>query len=353
MRKKVVVIGGGSGSFNLLKGLKKYTARNDEDDSIDIKLIAASTDSGGSSGVLRDEYGILPYGDIIQGLLALSEAQEDLRELLNYRFDNGSLNEHRYGNLTMLALTNLSKGDEEAALEKAHRIFNVKGRVMPVTKDKAHISGRYKDGTVLSREDIIDRFENPNMTRIERLYPNQNIRANPRALEALAEADAMIIGPGDLYTSIICNFLADGMVDAIRDSKALKIYNCNIMTKPSETPNYSVADHFNDIEKYLGSDIINIITYNNKANLDTKLLQAYKKERKHLVEFREQELKGRNITLDGRDMIIEQSILKNLINKSLENNSRLPPIRHDSNKLASLMMEVIFDEKYQNSKESS
>src|SRR3989344_3743255 len=165
MRKKVVTIGGGSGSFRLLEGLKKYAARKEEDDSIDIKFITAATDSGGSSGRLRDEYGILPYGDIIQGLLALSEAQEDLRELLNYRFDNGSLNEHRYGNLTMLALTNLSKGDEEVALEKAHRIFNVKGRVMPVTKDKAHISGVYKNGTVLSREDIIDRFENPDMAR--------------------------------------------------------------------------------------------------------------------------------------------------------------------------------------------
>lgn len=353
MRKKVVTIAGGSGSFRLLEGLKKYAARHDEDDSIDIKFITTATDSGGSSGRLRDEYGILPYGDIIQGLLALSEAQGDLRELLNYRFDNGSLNEHRYGNLTMLALTNLSNGDEEAALEKAHRIFNVKGRVMPVTKEKAHICGRYKNGTVLSREDIIDRFENPDMTRIERLYLSQNIKANPRALEAIAEADAIIIGPGDLYTSIICNFLADGIIDAIRDSKALKIYNCNIMTKPSETPNYSVADHFDDIERYLGSNIIDVVTYNNKSNLDTKLLQSYKKEHKHLVDLREQEFDGRKIILYGRDMVIEQSILNNLIKKSLESNSRLPPIRHDSNKLASLMIEIIFDEKYQNSKESS
>ncbi|MFH0831473.1 MAG: gluconeogenesis factor YvcK family protein [archaeon] len=353
MRKKVVTIGGGSGSFRLLEGLKKYGARKDDDDSIDIKFITTATDSGGSSGRLRDEYGILPYGDVIQGLLALSEAQEDLRELLNYRFDNGSLSEHRYGNLTMLALTNLSKGDEEAALEKAHRIFNVKGRVMPVTKDKAHISGMYKNGTVLSREDIIDRFENPDMIRIERLYSNQPIKANPRALEALAEADAIIIGPGDLYTSIICNSLSEGIVDAIKNSKALKIYNCNIMTKPSETPNYSVADHFNDIEKYLGEGVIDVVTYNNKTDLDMKLLQAYKKERKHLVEFREQDLHGRNLSLYGKDMIIEQNLLNNLINKSLESNSRLPPIRHDSNKLASLMIEIIFDEKYQSLKVSS
>jgi uncharacterized cofD-like protein len=327
MRKKVVTIGGGSGSFNLLKGLKKYAVRHDEDDSIDIKFIAASTDSGGSSGILRDEFGILPPGDMRQGLVALSDAPEVLKWLFGYRFKNerSALNGHNFGNLTMTALIQYTGGDEKKAWDEVHKILNVKGRVMPVTWEKTHIAAIYEDGTVLKKEHLIDCSKNKLLTRIKRLYSENKIKANPEALKAIVEADAIIIGPGDLYTSIICNFIVEGIAESIKNSYALKIYNCNIMTKPSETPNYSVADHLNDIEKYLGSNIIDVITYNTKFNFDMQLLEDYKKENKYPIRFVAEEFKGKDVKLIGRDLVSEQDI-----------------IRHDSDKIAKLMMDIIF-----------
>lgn len=333
MRKKVVTIGGGSGSFNLLRGLKKYATRSEEDDSVDIKFIAASTDSGGSSGILRDEFGILPQGDMRRGLVALSDATESLRWLFDYRFGNEkstTLNGHNFGNLFMTALIKYCNGDERRALEEAHKILNVKGKVMPVTWDsKAHIAARYEEGTVLEKEHVIDLFENKPLKKVELLYSNQKIRANPDALQALEDADAIIIGPGDLYTSIVCNFLAEGIPQAIKNSRALKIYNCNIMTKPAETPNFSVGDHFNVIAKYVGQQVVNVVTYNSKVNLNPALLKTYKKEGKYPVEFIAEEFKDKKLRVLGRDLVSEQDI-----------------IRHDSAKLASLMISLIFNEKH-------
>lgn len=323
MRKNVVTIGGGSGSFNLLKGLKKYAARHDDDESIDITFIAASTDSGGSSGELRDEYGILPPGDMRRGLIALSDAPDEWKEIMGYRFDKKSLNGHNTGNI--IITTAINQWGEKEGWNKIHKMFNVNGRIIPSTWDKAHIQGKYEDMSILDREHIIDKFENPRGLRITELYPTQKITANPEALEAIANADAIIIGPGDLYTSLICNFVIDGIADAIKNSKALKIYNCNIMTKPSETPNYSVGDHFNDLEKYLENGIIDVVTYNNKPNLDESLLRGYQKENKYPVKFKREEFANKKVKLIGADLASEHDI-----------------IRHDSEKLSKLMMDIIF-----------
>lgn len=330
MRKKVVTIGGGSGSFNLLRGLKKYATRHDEDeeeDSIDIKFIAASTDSGGSSGKLRDEHGILPPGDMRRGLVALSDESKALRFLLEFRVDekNSSLNGHNLGNWIILGLTKYANGDEKKAWDEAHKIFKVRGRVMPSTWEKTDIEGEYEDGTILKREHIIDKFDNLNGHRIKKLYSTKKINANPEALQAISYADVIIIGPGDLYTSIICNFLDDGVTDAIRNSKALKIYNCNIMTKPSETPNYTVADHFKDIEKYLRKGLINVVTYNNKLDFDSTLIESYNRENKIPVKFKREEFEGSNAKLIGADLVSEHDI-----------------IRHDSKKLSRLIMDILF-----------
>lgn len=326
MRKKVVTIGGGSGSFNLLRGLKKYATRHDEDESIDIKFIGAATDSGGSSGKLRYEYGILPPGDIRQGLTALSDESEFLIKLFEYRYDNedSSVNGHSLGNLMMVAATKIA-GNEIKGLDAMHRILKVRGRVMPSTCKETHIEGRYEDGTVLDKEHIIDKFPNPKGKIIEKLYTKELIKANPEALDVILSADAIVIGPGDLYTSIICNFLAEGLTDAIKKSKAVRIYNCNIMTKPSETPNYSVADHFNDLEKYLGKGIIDVVTYNNNFNFDVVLSENYKRENKYPVKFNEEEFKGNKVKIIGADLVSEHDI-----------------IRHDSKKISKLMMDLIF-----------
>lgn len=328
MRKKVVIIGGGTGSFNLLKGLKKYAARDDEDDSIDITFIAASTDSGGSSGELRDEFGILPPGDMRQGLIALSDAPEEWKKIFGYRFnkDVSRLNGHNIGNIIITAL--ITDYGEKEAWSMLHRMLSVKGRVMPSMWDKAHIAAEYEDGTVLDKEHLIDKAINQPLSRIKRLSTNNNLNANPDAVKAIADADAIIIGPGDLYTSIVCNLIVEGITGAIKESKALKIYNCNIMTKPSETPNYSVADHFGVIEEYVGPGMIKVITYNNKFDFDTILLKKYKNERKYPVKFNADEFKNKKVSLVGRDLASEQDI-----------------IRHDSTKIAGLVMHLIFNGK--------
>lgn len=325
MRKKVVTIGGGSGSFSLLSGLKKYAVRNDEDESIDIKFIAASTDSGGSSGELRFEYGTLPAGDMRQGVLALSDAPEELKSIFGKRFNNekSRLNGHHLGNIIITGL--IEDYGEKEAWNRLHKMLIVRGRVMPCTWDKTNICARFADGRVLDREHLIDKAENSFLSPIIDFYSADKMNSNPEALEALAEADAIIIGPGDLYTSITCNFLAEGIADTIRKSKALKIYNCNIMTKPSETPNYSVADHFNDMEKYLGKGIIDVVAYNNKYSFDEKLLEGYKKENKVPVKFNEHEIIDKKVQLIGDDLASETNI-----------------IRHDSKKLSRLIMDIIF-----------
>ncbi|MFH1248969.1 MAG: gluconeogenesis factor YvcK family protein [archaeon] len=325
MRKKIVTIGGGSGSFNLLKGLKKYVLRDDGDESIDITFIAASTDSGGSSGELRDEFGILPPGDMRQGLIALSNSGEEWKKIFGYRFKNekSRLNGHNIGNIIITGLTE-DYGEKEA-WNRLHKMLDVQGRVIPSTWEKTHITAEYEDGTVLDKEHMIDKADNSPLSKIKKLYSNSKIRANPEALEAIAKADAIIIGPGDLYTSIICNFVVGGIADAIKKSKAMKVYNCNIMTKPSETPKYSVATHFSDIEKYLGKDIISTITYNNNYDFDSKLLQGYRKENKEIVKFNAGEFASKNVKLMGADLASDKDI-----------------IRHDSEKLSSIIMRVIF-----------
>lgn len=325
MRKKVVTIGGGSGSFSLLKGLKKYAARHDEDETITVTFIAASTDSGGSSGELRDEFGILPPGDMRQGLIALSDATEEWKKIFGYRFknDKSRLNGHNIGNIIITGLTE-DYGEKEA-WNRLHKMLNVKGRVIPSTWDKTHISAEYEKGGILNKEHVIDHSLNQPLSKIKRLYSTNKINANPEALKALAGADIIIIGPGDLYTSIICNFLAEGIKEAIIKSKALKIYNCNIMTKPSETPNYSVADHLKDIEKYTGGKFIDVVTYHNNLSFDSALLEGYKRENKYPVKFNEEEFAGKKVKIVGADLASEKDI-----------------IRHDSNKLSKLMMEIIF-----------
>lgn len=329
-RKKVVTIGGGSGSFSLLSGLKKYALRDDKDKSIYINFTAASTDSGQNSGEIRDAHGTLPPGDMRQALIALlhsgnKEKERLWKELLGYRFNNevSRLNGYSTGNVVITGAT--EKWGEKKGWDNLHILFDVKGRIMPSTWDKRDIEAIYEDGTIRSKEHNIDKFENPNRSRVERLYLTKDGNANTEALEAIASADAIIMGPGDLYTSVICNFLCKEIGESIRKSKGLKIYNCNIMTKIGETPNYSVADHFNDLEKYLGKGVIDVITYNNKYNFDEKLLEGYKKENKMPVRLKESERIDSKVKLIGADLSSETDI-----------------IRHDSEKISELMMEIIF-----------
>lgn len=250
-KKSIVVMGGGTGTYPILQGLKKHA------DVIDITAIITMADSGGSTGRLRDEFGQLPVGDVRMALTALaSEAGQDgqlLRELFLHRFDKGEgLNGHNFGNLLMVALTQIL-GSEAEAVKAASRILRIKGRVLPVTEDDINIVAEYDDGVVVEGEHDIDE---PPEDRYE--HHIVSLRTNPKgvitndAREALLNADLILLGPGDLYSSLLANCVVEGVSEAIRDSKGIFVFASNLMTRPGQTHNMNACDHVREVEKYVG-----------------------------------------------------------------------------------------------------
>lgn len=240
--RKVTVIGGGSGSYQLLSGLKA-------EPSLEIRSIVSMTDSGGDSGDYRDDFGVLPPGDLRRCLVALSEETELMRELFQYRFDEAWLSGRSVGNLLMLALTRM-RGSEQAAVAAVSQILKIRGEVVPVTWDAAHLHARLGDGTTLAGETAIDRRGSGALAPIEAVYLEPRASANPRALEVIADADYLILAPGDLYTSLIANLLVDGVAEALAASPGYLIYVQNLMTKPGETTGYSASRHAAEIARY-------------------------------------------------------------------------------------------------------
>jgi len=311
MRKKVVLIGGGSGSFNVLKGLKKYALRSDEDDSIEISSIVTMMDSGGSSGVIRDEHGTLPPGDARRCLVALSNETELMKELFQYRFGE-NLKGHSFGNLFLTALTEIL-GSEDKAMIEAGKMLDAKGKVIPVTLDKVNLCAELMDGSILKKESEFDEGKKER-AKIKRVFLNPKAKANPSALYAIKEADVIILGPGDLFASIISNLLVEGISEAINSSKAVKIYNCNIMTKHGETDGYSVKDFSDKINEFIKVDII---TYS-KTQFSPSVLKKYKAEKAEPV---------------------DKEIPKNAIGFDF---ATQPIVRHDSEKTAKVLIGLIF-----------
>ena len=260
-RKNVVVIGGGTGTFTVLSGLKKYP--------VNLTAIVAMSDSGGSTGILRDELGVLPPGDVARCLVALSSSDRLMRTLMDYRFDDGKLKGHKFGNLLLSALEKIT-GRFDSAVEKVSEILRIEGKVIPVTLDKVHLMARVGERIIRGEENIQKTKLNGTL---KRLWLEPTGRANPKALAAIREADAIVIGPGNFYASLVTNLLVRQIPRAIQKSRAKKIFVCNLMTKVEHTKNYSVADYTNMMEKYLGGPVDTVI-YSNK--MPTKaLLKKY------------------------------------------------------------------------------
>ena len=243
--KKIVTIGGGTGSFVLLSGLKNYP--------VHLSAIVSMADDGGSTGVLRDELGVLPPGDIRQCLVALSDSSEKMRELMNYRFERGTLKGHNFGNLLLSALEKINKGFLKG-LEEASQILNVKGEVIPVTDSGINLYMELKNGKVLKGEPrnstkLSLRGEhqiNPNFEiekrGIKKFYLNPKVKANKKVIQRIREADMVIIGPGNLYCSILPNFLVAGISEAVHESKATVVFNCNLVNKKGHTEKFTLDD---------------------------------------------------------------------------------------------------------------
>jgi len=238
--KKVVAIGGGTGLSTLLRGLKKYD--------YDITAIVTMTDDGSSTGRLRRDLDVLPPGDIRKCIAALSENETALLDLFTYRFKRGfGLSGHSLGNLLLSAMFDMT-GDYNTAVEKMCELLKTKGKVLPATLKNVHIGAEFVDGKKVFGESNITRYGYKNI--ISRVFLNKEASTNPKATSVLKGADLIIIGPGSLYTSIIPNFLHQDLLNSYQNSKAKKVYICNVSTERGETENYTARDHIKEIEKY-------------------------------------------------------------------------------------------------------
>ncbi len=325
MSKHIVAIGGGTGTFTVLSGLKKYP--------VNLTAIVSMADSGGSTGRLRDELGVLPPGDVRQCLVALSQSPR-LRDLFSYRFSTGTFKGHNFGNIFLAALEKVTGSFKEAVLESA-KILNISGAVIPVTEDKVHLWVELENGQVVKTEDNVDRVVGfDGNLRISRAYLKPHARITPEAKKAILGADLIVIGPGDLYTSIVPNLVVLGLKEAIKQSHAKCVYVCNLMSKFGQTQGFGVIDHLAVIEKYLGKNRVNWVLYNTQKP-SQNILGAYKKEKGHFIEFdgigalRGAQFIGQNLL----NTKIVQHVKSDALKRSL--------IRHNSEKLAKEIMRIL------------
>lgn len=275
-RKHLVVIGGGTGTFTVLSALKKYPVK--------LSAIVSMADDGGSTGILRDQYGALPPGDIRRALVALSEDSGMMRRIFEYKFQKGDLNGHSVGNLLLSALEKMT-GSFATAVEEASRILNVRGSVIPVTLDNIRLCAKLRDGTLIKGETNIDIPKaGKKRSPIEKIWLEPKAEVYGPAKETILNADLIILGPGDLYTSLLPNLLVCGLSEAVNYSKAKKVYVCNLMTKFGETDKFSAEDFVREIEACLGKNILDFVIVNTKKP-SQKILAEYKKEGSEFVDF--------------------------------------------------------------------
>jgi len=329
-KKRVVVVGGGTGTHTVLTGLKHYT------DHIDLTAIVAMTDSGGSTGRLRDEFGYLPVGDVRMALVALAQGGEAddalIRTLFLHRFKtDGDVSGHNFGNLFLVALTDIL-GSEELAIEAASRILRVCGRVLPVTHEKIELVAHYDDGSSVVGEHAIDeptpQFFDKKIVALE-TRPQASIHG--RAKEALLNADVIIFGPGDLYTSVLANCVVPGFSEALKRSRGTMMYISNLMTKRGQTTGMGLQAHVETLATFSGRfpDYVFI----NTTALPDDLLRRYGKEGEYPVLLDYETLECRYVT---RDFLAYEEVKKptgDILKRSL--------IRHDPEKLAEALMDSI------------
>ncbi|MGB3945662.1 MAG: gluconeogenesis factor YvcK family protein [Candidatus Saccharimonadales bacterium] len=271
---KVVVIGGGTGSFTLLSELKNHTKN--------ITAIVNMADDGGSTGVLRDELGVLPPGDVRQCLVALSES-EKLRDLFNYRFDAGTFGGHSFGNILLTALEKTT-GNFSDAVETASEILRIEGKVVPATLDNVRLQMRWEDVKLtLHGERVIDADYFVNDPRKATLSLTPTATVNPAVIKAIATADLIAISPGDLYTSLGPLLVIDGVGEALANTKAKVVYVSNLVTKHGQTDGFTVADHAAEIERFAGRQVLDYVLYNT-AHPSDDLAEKYEAEKAFIVE---------------------------------------------------------------------
>lgn len=309
----VTVIGGGHGLSVLLRGIKKETTN--------VTAVVTVADDGGSSGRLREDLGIIPPGDLRNCLVALADTEPLMERLFQYRFEGKSaLAGHSFGNLFLAAMNELT-GDMETALKESSKVLAVEGHVLPASNAHVRLDAIMEDGTIVQGESHIPEAHKK-IHRVK-LFP-EHVKPVKSALEAITNADAIVLGPGSLYTSIMPNLLIDGLADALIKSKAIKIYICNVMTQPGETDRYTASMHAKAIIDHAGRGAIDYMLVN-KAPISDKLLKYYAARGSYPVEVDEEEINKLGIGLMKADIISETEVL-----------------HHDSEKLSRAVMRMVY-----------
>ncbi len=286
---KITALGGGTGLSTLLRGLKKYNC--------DITAVVTVSDDGGSSGKLRKELGVLPPGDIRNCLVALSEEENLITRLFQYRFPKkGGLSNHSFGNLFLTALTSVSGGFDKAILN-ASDVLAIKGKVLPVSLDNVKLKATLVDGKKVKGETNISKSKYT-IDTVE-IEP-KNAKVSKDVIKSIIDADCVIFGPGSLYTSVIVNLLFDGIVSALKKSNAVKIYISNIMTQDGETSNYTLGDHIDAIIKHSYDNVLDAVIVNN-GMIPKSVKERYKIY--NSVPVKIDKMRNKNIKLIKKDLV--------------------------------------------------
>jgi len=274
---KIVTIGGGTGTYTLLTGLRDYPGLN-------ISAVTTMADDGGSNKVLRDEFGLLPTSGIRQSIVALAKDRTVLRQLFEYRYSAGiGISGMTFGNLFMAALADIEGGQREA-IKRTCELLQVQGQILPVSYEHTSLLATYQDGTEVLGEHYID-LSNPKVAkqRIVNLKTIPQVTLDLEAAQAIKESDYVILGPGDLYTNTVANLIVGGVREAIEKSKARVIFVMNLMARAGETYNYQASDFLADISKYLDPEKISHILINSDHAVSTQLAKLYERENSTLV----------------------------------------------------------------------
>ena len=313
---KIVVIGGGAGTDNIIKGLKNYTNN--------ITAIVTVSDYGKAPTDSRAALNLLPFEDIKSGIASLANDSEMMEYLMNYRFRNERLRSLTFGDVYLSAMNEIFENMAEG-IENTNRVLNITGKVLPVTADEITVCAELDDGTVVKEKAKIPEIAYEKVAKINRIYiAPSNCKPAPGVLEAIAEADAIIIGPGSLYTNVIPNLLVKNVAKTIKESKAFKIYISNIMTEPGQTDNYSISEHIQAIMEHAGSKIVDYCICDT-GEVVPEYVRLYNRAGSDLVEIDLQKVSSMGV---------------NVIHKHM---SRIEgeKVRHDAETVAATIMELI------------
>lgn len=328
--KKIVVIGGGTGTYSVLSGIKNYTSN--------ITAVVSMADSGGSAKKERDEWGLLPSSDIRKSLLALADVSTAdsllLRQLFQYRFSQGEgFVGMTFGNLFLVTLAKIL-GSQSKAIVKASEFLRIKGAVLPVTLDKIDLLAVYEDGTKVIGEHFIDSPKHNGKLEIINLYTDPQANLNPQVEKAISESDLIIIGPGGFYTTIVANLVTKGMKEAICQSRAKKVYIQNLMTEIGQTYKFTASKFIEVLDKYLPVKVLDYVLINDQR-IPAKILERYRKV--DAVPIINDFPKKTSFKVISADLLSGKPVKRekgDLLFRSL--------VRHDSDKIAKLCVKILY-----------